>query len=129
MGFIPKDALLADVVLEHQIESEPRNVVHIDTYLIEAGSPDEAFEKGMAVGRENEREYQNTDDRIVRVIFRGLRELNVIHDPLEDGSEIMYAEHVGVTEEKLQQWCRPREKLGVFAPIEDKTDVPNYLHL
>lgn len=117
MSFIPKDArwYLADVVLEHRIDGDPENVVHVNTHLVEAGSPHEAYEKALALGRAGEREYENTDGRVVRVVFRGLRELNVIHEPLEDGAEIMYAEEVGVPEERLREWVRPRERLGVFA--------------
>ena len=129
MGFIPEDArwYLADVLLEHRIDGDARNVVHVNTHLIEAGSPDEAYDKAVALGRDSEHEYENTDDRQVRVVFRGLRELNVIHEPLEDGAELMYTEDVGVPEDKLQEWARPKKQLGVFAPIQDKSDGPNYL--
>lgn len=87
MGFIPKDAhwYLADVVMEHRIEGDAQNVVHVNTHLVEAGSPDEAYVKALALGRGGEHDYENTDGRQVRVLFRGLRELNVIHEPLEDG--------------------------------------------
>lgn len=128
MGFIPIDArwYLADVVLEHRIEGESQNVVHVNTHLVEAGSPEKAYEKALALGRRSEHKYENTDGRQVRVVFRGLRELNVIHEELEDGAELMYTEDVGVSEEKLREWDRPKERLAVFAPIEEKHG-PNYL--
>jgi hypothetical protein len=128
MGFIPKDArwYLADVVLEHRIDGDAQNVVQVNTHLVEAGSPDEAYEKATALGRAGEHEYENTERRLVRVVFRGLRELNVIHEPLEDGAELMYTEHVGVPEEQLRAWIFPKERLGVFAPIEPKNG-PNYM--
>lgn len=129
MGFIPKDArwYLADVVLEHRIDAEAQNLVHVNTHLVEAGSPDEAYDKAVALGRGAEHAYENTDGRRVRVLFRGLRELNVIHEPLEDGAELMYTEDAGVPEERLREWGRPRERLAVFAPIEGKPGGPNYL--
>lgn len=128
MGFIPKDArwYLADVVLEHRIDGDPENVVHVNTHLVEAGSPDEAYEKALALGRAGVYEYENTDGRTVRVVFRGLRELNVIHEPLEDGAEIMHTEDVGVPDEQLGGWITPKEQLGVFAPIGPKRG-PNYM--
>jgi hypothetical protein len=129
VGFIPKDArwYLADVILEHQIEGETQNVVHVNTHLVSAGSPDEAYDKALALGREAESDYENTNGRRVRVVFRGLRELNVIHEPLEDGAELIYTEDVSVPEGTLRHWVRPRERLAVFAPISDKSDGPNYL--
>ena len=46
MGFIPEGArwYLADVVLEHRLDGEAENLVYVNTHLIEAGSPDEAFD-------------------------------------------------------------------------------------
>jgi hypothetical protein len=129
MGYIPPDArwYLADVILEHIVEGDSRNVVHVNTYLVEAESPERAHERALALGRDNEREYPNTDGKTVRVRFRGLRELNVIHDALEDGVELAYSETVDVPEEKLRRWISPKEQLGVFAPIVPKTGAPNYM--
>ncbi|QDU96246.1 DUF4288 domain-containing protein [Lignipirellula cremea] len=129
MGFIPKDSrwYLADVVLEHRIDGDLQNVVHVNTHLVEAGSPDEAYSKALALGHSGENEYENTDGQHVRTLFRGLRELSVIHEPLGDGAELMYTEQVGIPEERLRSWGRPRESLAVFAPITDKRDAPNYL--
>jgi hypothetical protein len=129
MGFIPKDArwYLVDIILEHIIEDDPRNLVHIDTHLIEAASPEQAHEKALALGCDSEQEYTNTDGKQVRVVFRGLRQLNVIHDALEDGAELTYSETVGVLEEQLRGWITPKERLGIFAPIEPKSDCPNYM--
>ncbi|MDY3555953.1 DUF4288 domain-containing protein [Gemmata sp. JC717] len=129
MGFIPGDArwYLADVVLEHRIDGDAENLVHVNTHLIEAGTPDVAYDKAVALGLQQEREYENSDGGRVRVLFRGLRELNVIHEPLEDGAEIMYTENVGVPEGRLREWSRPREQLGVFRPIEPRAGGPNCL--
>jgi hypothetical protein len=127
MGFIPEGArwYLADVILEHIIEGDPRNVVHVNTHLVEAGSPEQAHEKALALGRDSEHDYANTDGKRVRVMFRGLRELNVIHDALEDGAELAYSATAGVPEEQLRGWITPKERLGVFAPIEAKSGYPN----
>ena len=128
MVFIPKDArwYLAYIILEHIVEGDPRNVVHINTHLIEAESPEQAHEKALALGSGSELEYANTDGKRVRVVFRGLRELNVIHDALEDGVELAYSETVEVPEERLRGWITPKEQLGVFAPIEPNRG-PNYM--
>lgn len=129
MAFIPKDArwYLADIVLEFVIEEEPRNVVHINTHLVEAGSPDEAYDKAVALGREAEDVYQNSDNKRVEAIFRGLASLNVIHEELEDGAEIIYREKIGVPPERFATFIPPKEELGVFAPILPcDANAPNY---
>jgi len=131
MGFIPKGArwYLADVVLEHVIEGERRNLVHVNTHLVEAASPEEAYKKARKLGREHQHRYLNTDGMRVRVKFRGLRELNVIHDDLEDGAELSYEEVVAVPESKLKRWARSKRDLGVFAPRRPRRGGPNYMPL
>jgi Domain of unknown function (DUF4288) len=131
MAHIPKDArwYLADVVLEHTVEGDPRNVVHVNVHLVEADSPERAFARASALGREAEQVYKNTADREVRVTFRGLRELNVIHDALEDGAELMYEESIQVPEDELTTWLRRKDELAVFRKREAclKRDAPNYM--
>lgn len=129
MGFIPKGArwYLAGLILEHTIEGDPRNVVHVNTHLIEAASPEEAYRKANALGRAREMEYANTDGKTVRVAFRGLRDLDVIHDDLEDGAELFYEEKVGLPEDDLAGWVTRKEDLAVFAPRPVGSDKPNYL--
>jgi hypothetical protein len=131
MAHIPKDArwYLADVVLEHTVEGDPRNVVHVNVHLVEADSPERAFARANALGREAEQVYKNTAGREVQVTFRGLRELNVIHDALEDGAELMYEESIHVPEEELTTWLRPKDELAVFRKREAclKRDAPNYM--
>ena len=129
MAYIPKDArwYLADVVLEHAVEGNPRNVVHVNLHLIEAGSPERAYEKAIALGQASEQLYANPDGREVRVTFRGLRDLNVIHDALEDGAELAYEESIGMSEDRLSTWLRPKEQLSVFSERRSKPEVPNYM--
>ena len=131
MGYIPAEArwYIADVILEHRIEDDPRNVVHVNIHLIEAASPDEAYEKALALGRADEMVYENSDGAMVRVAFRGLRDLNVIHEALEDGAEILYEKQIDVPEVRLRTMARERPELSVFAPIEDGTtaDEPNLM--
>lgn len=129
MAFIPADArwYLAEVVLEHLIEGDPRNVVHINTCLLEAGSPAQAYDKALALGKGKELEYANTEGKLVRVVFRGLKDLLVIYDELGDGAELTYSEEIGVPEDRLKSWIAPKEDLGVFADVERSDDYPNYM--
>jgi hypothetical protein len=129
MAFIPENArwYIVDVVLEHTIEGDLRNVVHIDILLVEASSPEDAYTRALELGRSHEMEYLNTDGKQVTVRFRGLRALNVVHDELEHGAELLYEEEVGVPESRIRGWVREKSELNVFRPIEEETDRPNYM--
>jgi Domain of unknown function (DUF4288) len=127
MGYIPEGAkwYLADIIEEIRVEGDPRNVVHTNVVLIQANSPIEAFEKAIAVGKNGETSYQNPDGKLVNIRYRGLRQLNVIHEEIEDGAEIAYEEEIGLSEEEIQGRVRGKEELAVFAPIE-RSPGPDY---
>ncbi len=128
MGFIPSNTtwFLADLVVARSIEDDPRTVVHINTVLVRADSAEEAYLRATEIGREEEHTYENTDGKLVTVVFRGLRELAVIHDELEHGAGLMYRERVVLTEEELGQMETPKEWLSVFAPRKASSG-PNYM--
>jgi len=119
MGFIPKDAkwYLADIVEEIRVQGDRRNVVHTNLVLVRADSPDEAYKCAMALGKRGNTKYRNPEGKMVKIRFWGLKDLNVIHDELENGCEIIFSEDVGVSERKIKSCILPKRKLGVFAPI------------
>jgi hypothetical protein len=100
MGYVPKDAkwYLTDIIIEIQIENEYGNIVHTNMKLIRADSPEEAYAKALKYGNDEEISYKNTDGKLVTFKFRGLGNLDVIHEELKDGAEISYQENVDVTE-------------------------------
>jgi Domain of unknown function (DUF4288) len=71
MSDIPEGACwyIAGVVVEHTIEGDWRNVVHVNTRLIEANSPEEAYRKADVLGLAGEQQYLNTEGKQVRVTF------------------------------------------------------------
>ncbi len=119
MGFIPKDAkwYVADIVEEIRVEGDRRNVVHRNLVLVRADAPDEAYEKAVALGKKGNTRYKNAEGKMVTIRFRGLRDLNVIHDELEHGAEIIFDRDIAVSEKKIKSWILPKRRLGVFAPI------------
>ncbi|MBX3062276.1 MAG: DUF4288 domain-containing protein [Anaerolineae bacterium] len=130
MGYIPSDAkwYLAEIVQEMLIEGESDTVVDVNFNLVRADSPDEAYQKAVELGRNGESTYENTDGKEVRVVFRGLRDLNVIHDELEHGAELIYERKVGLTQAQVQTLSTPKEQLGVFQPITPDLE-PNLMPL
>jgi hypothetical protein len=120
MAWIPPDArwYLAEIVEEFTVEDDSDNVVHTNMVLIEADSPEDAYSRAIEIGRQSETAYTNTDGKRVSAAFRGLRDLNVIHGELAHGTELIYSRHDGMTRQELDKWVSPKEKLGVFRPIE-----------
>ena len=104
MAYIPGDAkwYLAEIVQEFQITGEGNSLVHVNLTLIRADSPEEAYERSLERGKQSEMSYPNTKGEIFTVRFRGLRNLYVIHEELEHGSEILYELKEDVTEPESQ---------------------------
>jgi hypothetical protein len=128
MAYIPEDAewYLAWVVVEHIVGGDSRNVVHTNLMLIRAHSPDEAYVKAIELGKASDMTYENPQGESVVSVFRGLRELCVIYDKLEDGGELTYDEKFGVPNEEIERGIKPKERLAVFSE-EDVAAKPDYM--
>ncbi len=127
MGYIPPDAkwYLAEIVEEFRIDGEADNIVHTNLVLIRADSPDEAYDRAIELGKPFNTTYLNPEGKTVSVTFRGLLDLNVIHDELEHGAELIYEERVAMSEEELRRWGSEKSELGVFKPRDTSHDMSN----
>ncbi len=116
MAYIPQDAkwYLADIVLEFTIQDDPENIVHVNVTLIHAHTPEEAYDRAIEIGKQSETAYENTEGKIVKATFRGLRDLNVIHEELEHGSEIIYEQLIDLSEEQIANLVHAKQALSVF---------------
>ena len=128
MAYVPKNPewFLANLVREIRVVGSRRNIVHIDYVLIRATSPQLAFKRARTLGKRGNISYKNEKGKEVTIRFRGLRNLDVIHDPLEDGCEIMFVEKLGVSEQGIRRLVRPKQQLEVFMPIRKRRGRPNY---
>lgn len=128
MAFIPQNAkwYIADIVMEKRIAGQRRNVVHVNTLLVRADSPQEAYEEARKLGREAAITYESSEGQTVRTLFRGLQGLNVVHDELEHGAELFYDELVGVAPERLKTMVQRKRDLAVFRP-RLRSSAPNYM--
>ena len=128
MAHVPNNTewFLADIVQEIRVDGCQRNVVHINSVIVHASSPETAYARAMVMGRRGNTSYLNERGKRVTIRFRGLRNLDVIYDPLEDGCEIMYTERLGVTEKGVRKLVRPKRKLEVFLPIRARPGRPNF---
>lgn len=124
MGHIPVNAkwYVAEMVEEITIRDDPRNVVHTNLVLIRADSPEDAYNKATALGREHEISYSNPSGKLVSIKFRGLSELSVIHDELAHGAELLYEERMDVPNDEIEKLVPPKGQLSVFRPIGPASD-------
>ena len=80
----------------------------------------------MELGAAGEQSYENPEGQTVKFHFRGLHDLNVIHDKLEHGAELIYWENLNWDEAAIRDWVTSKENLGIFQPIMPSKG-PNYL--
>jgi hypothetical protein len=127
VAYIPRNArwYVAEIVEEIRVEGDERNVVHRILVLVDASSPEDAYRRAMELGQQSELTWQNPKGRTVVSRFRGLSELDVVHDPLEHGAELCFFEDISVPEERVAAWVRNKERLNVFREIEPSTG-PDY---
>lgn len=83
--------------------------------LIRAQSPEEAYLKAMEHGRANESAITVGGEK-GSVRFRGLRDLVLIYDELEDGAEIEWHE-MDLTREEVDELLKDKNDLHAFNPV------------
>jgi hypothetical protein len=129
MAYIPDDAewYLADVILEVKPDDGLSSRVWINTHLIRAGSPEEAYTKAEQLGRNAEETNINATGGAVAYIYRGLASLQVIYEKLEDGAEISWTEYDDLSSEEIEKFVCPKDELEVFDPLESQETNPRYL--
>jgi len=127
MSHIPNNAswYIAELIERISVAGDPRLVVHRNMHLIRADSPETAYTKALALGREGETTYLNPADQQVSIEFLGLADLSVIYEPLEDGAELAYTQHIVGSRQESERFVRDRNNLTVFAQVPPAAD-PDY---
>jgi hypothetical protein len=93
-------------------ELEQRFLAWENTAIVKAGSFDEAYEKLVAVAKAQTNPYKGGAEGVpVQWLFEGVTELLPIYEPLQDGAEIMWAEHDSVQLSALRQRARSLQEL------------------
>jgi hypothetical protein len=130
MAHIPAKSkwYITELIVEIRVEGEDRNVLHKNMLLIQADSPERAFERALEYGRTYDYQDKNPQNKVITSRFRGLASLDVIYEELEDGAEILYDERIGVSEDDILRLIVPKDKLAVFSsePPGVPKDRPDY---
>jgi hypothetical protein len=127
--WIPRDMewFLADLIQQFTFIDGSRSI-YVNTTLVKAASVEEAYEKALEFGKTYNYSFTNADQEEVKVSFRGLRNLYLIYDKLEDGAELIYEEYDEATEEEIAAMVTPKEKLVAFeahCPEPSETVTPH----
>jgi hypothetical protein len=120
---------IADLTIEIVVERDPRNVVHVNTVLISAADNEDAYVKALELGRRIVgKPYLNPAGKRVQSKFVGLRGLDLVHDPLTHGCELMYEEHVRVSRKRVSAYVTKKSDLNLFRRRSEdrKYDRPDY---
>ena len=78
----------------HNDDPEARFLAWENTIIVRADSMDEAYDKVVQEALLHTEPYKGGPDGVpVRWVFEGVTELLPIYEELEDGAEVMWAEH------------------------------------
>ncbi len=128
MGHVPQDAkwYIAELIVEIRVEGSAANIVHQNLVLVRADSPDEAFRNAVTIGSNYASSYSNPEGRLVTTAYRGISYLDVIHDDLENGAELLFSQQTSVAEEQIERLLRTRDELLLFKDQLVESGVPDY---
>jgi hypothetical protein len=104
----------ADLIQEFNFSNGDNPLVWVNQILIRADSLELAYTKALAYGELYKESYTNPDGEVVTVRFRGLEDLYLIYDKLEDGAELLYTEYDDLTEDDISKMITPKELLAAF---------------
>jgi len=123
MAFIPQGAewYVADLVEEIRVAGRKRQTIYVNTVLIKADSPEAAFRKALCLGKKGNTRYKNTYGENVSCRFHGIRELNVVHEPIEDGCELFFRSKPRMTAEGIARMVSKKADLAVFRSTKTST--------
>jgi hypothetical protein len=74
---------IAELTEEVTLEGDAQNLVHKKTRVIFADSPEDAYEKALAMITEHELAYLNEHHKAIRTRFWGLRELTLSNEDMD----------------------------------------------
>lgn len=111
--------------MEIHVEGDERNVVHVNTRLLQARDGEHAYERAVELGKEGEDEYANPEGKMVQIRFRGIREVFEISEPLADGVEVKWEQFIGISERKVRSFLRNPDEVSAIKPVE-AVEHPDY---
>jgi len=111
--YISHEILCAET--DEQANGEPLTVWE-NLILIQAASPEEAYEKANQHGRDSENEIR-VNGKKGHFTFCGLKDLMLVYNDLEDGAELEWYE-MELTRAQAKELTKQKEQLHAFNPTD-----------
>ena len=114
VGWYVGSYLLRFVEIEDKNKNDPekRFLSWENTIIVKAKSFNDAYKKVVKIAKSNTKPYHGGEKGIpVQWVFEGVTELLPIYEELEDGSEIMWAEHSPRKLKSLRKYVRECDEL------------------
>ncbi len=77
--------------------------VHGNYILINAENAKRAYEKAEKIGRENEYEFENTDNVKMKWKFEGISQVLPIYDDIQNGNELFYCDYGQISSRRAKK--------------------------
>ncbi|MHB8736636.1 MAG: DUF4288 domain-containing protein [Terriglobales bacterium] len=96
-------------------------VVHYSSVLLQAESPEPAYDRAVCNGMAADGSYLNRHGKRVHGTFRGISVLYPTFDDPGDGAELFYDSAVGVSEEEIKRSIPAKEDLLALRPAGNES--------
>jgi Domain of unknown function (DUF4288) len=108
---------IAELTEEVTLEGDPQNLVHKKTRVIFADSPQDAYDKALAMISEHEVGYINQHHKAIRTRFWGLRELNLSNEDM-DRAGMLPGNRIGAARRKNSTGLSPEQQFALLLSLK-----------
>ena len=82
-----------------------------NTHLVKAESPEEAYKKGLKIGKEKEYKFINANHKEMQWSFVGIGDLLPIYEDIEDGAELMWTDYGDISNKRANRFAISKDEL------------------
>ena len=108
---------IAELTEEVTLEGDPQNVVHKKTRVIFADTPQDAYDKALAMITEHEVGYLNEHHKAIRTRFWGLRELTLSNEDM-DWAGILPESRAGSARRRNSTGLSPEQQFALLLSLK-----------
>jgi hypothetical protein len=120
MPYSPQTAdrwYIAELTEEVTLEGDPQNLVHKKTRVIFADSPQDAYQKALAMITDHEVGYINQHHKAIRTRFWGLRELNLSNEDMERAG-MLPEDRMGAARRRNSTGLSPEQQFALLLSLK-----------